>query len=77
MKIEKRQYEENRTSEKRRILSKPSVATANPIKGINTWAVPLVRYSRPFLKWTREELRQMYEMTRINKNYARGFTSER
>ena len=28
----------------------------NLMKGINTWAVPLVRYSRPFLKWTRDEL---------------------
>ena len=27
------------------------------IKGINTWAVPLVRYSGLFLKWRREELR--------------------
>ena len=24
------------------------------IKGINTWAVSLVRYSGPFLKWTRD-----------------------
>ena len=24
------------------------------IKGINTWTVPLVRYSGPFLKWTRD-----------------------
>ena len=31
----------------------------NLIKGINTWAVPLVRYSGPFLKWIRDELRQM------------------
>ena len=28
----------------------------NLIKGINTGGVPLVRYSGPFLKWTREEL---------------------
>ena len=28
----------------------------NLIKGINTWAVPRVRYSRPFLKWIRDEL---------------------
>ena len=28
----------------------------NLTKGINSWAVPLVRYSRLFLKWTREEL---------------------
>ena len=26
---------------------------------MNTWAVPLVRYSGPFLKWTRHELKQM------------------
>ena len=29
------------------------------MNGINTWAVPLVRYSGPFLKWTRDELKQM------------------
>ena len=34
------------------------------IKEINTWAVPLVRYSRPFLKWTRDELKQMDQRTR-------------
>ena len=27
----------------------------NLIKGMNTWAVPLVRYSGPFLKWTSDE----------------------
>ena len=36
----------------------------NLIKGINTWAVPLVRYSAPFLKWTRDELKQMNQRTR-------------
>ena len=30
----------------------------------NTWAVLLVRYSGPFLKWTRDELRQMDQRTR-------------
>ena len=34
------------------------------IKGIHTWAVPLVRYSRPFLKWIRDELKQMDQRTR-------------
>ena len=34
------------------------------IKGINTWAVPLVRYLGAFLKWTREELKQMDQRTR-------------
>ena len=36
----------------------------NLIKGINIWAVPLVRYSGHFLKWTREELKQMDQRTR-------------
>ena len=36
----------------------------NLIKGINTWAVPLIRYSGPFLKWTRDELKQMDQRTR-------------
>ena len=31
---------------------------------INTWAVPLVRYSGPFFKWTRDELKQMDQRTR-------------
>ena len=34
------------------------------IKGINTWAVPLVRYSGPLLKCTRDELKQMDQRTR-------------
>ena len=36
----------------------------NLIKGINTWAVPIVRYSGPFLKWTRDELAQIDQRTR-------------
>ena len=32
------------------------LSSRNFIKGINTWAVPLVRYSEPLLKWTRDEL---------------------
>ena len=36
----------------------------NLIKGINTWAVPLVRCSGPFLKWTRDEFKQMDQRTR-------------
>ena len=36
----------------------------NLIKWINTWTVALVRYSAPFLKWTREELQQMEQTTR-------------
>ena len=29
---------------------------AETLKKVNSWAVPLKRYSWPFLKWTREEL---------------------
>ena len=40
------------------------LSSRNIIKGITTWAVLLVRYSGPFLKWTREKLRQMDQRTR-------------
>ena len=36
----------------------------NLIKRINTWALRLVRYTGPFLKWTRDGLKQMYQRTR-------------
>ena len=36
----------------------------NLIKEINTWADLLVRYSGQFLKWTREELKQMEQRIR-------------
>ena len=36
----------------------------NFIKGMNTWAVPRVRYSGLFLKWTGEELKQIDQRTR-------------
>ena len=34
------------------------------MKRINTWVVPLVRYSGPFLKWIRHELKQKDQRTR-------------
>ena len=34
-----------------RKLHETKLSTRNFIKGINTWAVPLVRYAGPFLKW--------------------------
>ena len=45
-------------------LLETKLSRRNLIKGINTWAVPLIRYSRPFPKWTRDELRQMDQRTR-------------
>ena len=37
-----------------RQLRETKLSSRNLIKGINTWAVPLVRYSGPFLKLTRD-----------------------
>ena len=47
-----------------RKLLETKLSSRKLIKGINTWAVQLVRYSGPFLKWTREELKQMDQITR-------------
>ena len=47
-----------------RKLLETKLSSRNLIKGINTWAMPLVRYSGPFLKWTRDELKQMDQRTR-------------
>ena len=47
-----------------RKLLEAKLSSRNLIKGINTWAVPLVRYSGPFLKRTRDELKQMDQRTR-------------
>ena len=51
---EKNQKEYLRRSRK---LLEIKLSSRTLIKGINTWAVPLVRYSGPFLKWTRDELK--------------------
>ena len=47
-----------------RKLLETKLSSRNLIKGINTWAVPRVRYSGPFLKWTRDELEQIDQRTR-------------
>ena len=47
-----------------RKLLETKLSSQNLIKEINTWAVPLIRYSGPFLKWTRDELKQMDQRTR-------------
>ena len=47
-----------------RKLHETKLSSRNLIKGINTWAVPLVRYSGPFLMWTREERKQREQRTR-------------
>ena len=45
-------------------LLEAKLSDRNLIKEINTWVVPLVRYSGPFLKWTRNEVKQMNQRTR-------------
>ena len=45
---------------KKRKLSESKLNSRNLIKEKNTWTVPLVRYSGPFLKSVREDLQQMY-----------------
>ena len=47
-----------------RKLLETKLSCRNLIKRINTWAAPLVRYSGPFLKWKRDELKQMDQRTR-------------
>ena len=47
-----------------RKLRETKLYQRNLVKGINTQAVPLVRYSGPFLKWTKEELKQMDQRKR-------------
>ena len=47
-----------------RKLLETKLSSKNLIKGINTWAAPRVRYSGPFLRWTRDELQQMDQRTR-------------
>ena len=47
-----------------RKLLETKLNSRNLIKGINTWAVPLVRYSGPFSKWTKEELQQRNHRTK-------------
>ena len=47
-----------------RKLLETKLFSRNLIKGINTGAISLVRYSEPFLKWTRDELTQMDKRTR-------------
>ena len=47
-----------------RKLHEIKICCRNLFKGINTWAVYLVKYSGPFLRWTKQELKQMYQRIR-------------
>ena len=57
-----------------RKLLETKLCSSNLFKGINTWAVPIIRYSGPFLKWTREELRQDGPENKETDDNAQGAT---
>ena len=58
-----------------RKLLETKLSCRNLIKGINTWAVSLVRYSGPFLKWTRDELKK-WTKEQENRKCIRHYTLE-
>ena len=47
-----------------RKLLKTKLNGGNVIKGINTWAVSLLRYTAAFVDWTKDELREIDRRTR-------------
>ena len=64
-------------SRTRKILE-TKLSSRNPIKGKNTWAVSLGRYSGPIFKWTRKELKKMDTRTRklVTMNKALHFRDD-
>ena len=58
--------EKVRAEYKRRVkkVLKSKLNGGNMISAINTWAVPLIRYSAPFLEWRRDEIKEMDRTTR-------------
>ena len=62
--VEMKDKIQNKYLRRTRKLLETKLSNKNLIEGINTWAVPLVRYSGPFLKQTRVELRKMDQRTR-------------
>ena len=58
-------------------LLETKICSGNIIIEINTWLVPLIRYSGPFFEWTREEISQTDQRTGKINNNAQSFTPER
>ena len=58
--------EKARAAYKRRVkkVVKSKLNGGNMVSTINTWAVPLIRYSAPFLDWRRDEIKEMDRTTR-------------
>ena len=60
--VKQKEMKEKVTKEyKRRVrkLFETKLNGGNLIGAINTWAIPVIRYSAPFLDWTIEEMRKM------------------
>ena len=57
-----------------RKLLETKLHSKNLVKGMNTWAVPFVIYSGPFLKWTKVELQQMNQRIRKFMTMHKGLT---
>ena len=55
---------EKKTLQITRKLLETNLYSRNLIKGINTRTDHLIRYSGPFIKWTRETLHQMDQRAR-------------
>ena len=47
-----------------RKLLKSKLNGGHVIKGINTWAVSILKYSAAFIDWTKEELKELDRKTR-------------
>ena len=62
--IKQMKMKEKKYIKRTRKLLETKLHSRNLIKGINTWAVPLLRYREPFFKWIRDELQQMDQRTR-------------
>ena len=45
-------------------ILKSKLNSGNTVKAINTWAVPVVRYSRGIVDWTKEKLENTDRKTR-------------
>ena len=52
------------SQEKQKTTRDKTIIAGTFSKGINTWALPLVEYLSTFLKWSREELKQVDQRTR-------------
>ena len=55
------------------LLLKSGLNGGNLIKGINTWAVSIIRYGAGIISWTKKELKLIDKKTRFRLTLAGGF----